>query len=113
MQQLQQAVQSIIMLPVLGPYSFVCILSCNNSLSSICRTAEFLYKHTIRDGKLILCDSMCYSVSDTGCYVLWQNIRTSNQKVLGSTPDRSTRISSPSMPVALSEKHIILIHSLG
>ena len=35
--------------------------------------------------------------------VQWKSIRTSNQKVLGSTPDRSTRISFfPSMPVSLS-----------
>ena len=30
------------------------------------------------------------------------SIRTSNRKVLGSTPDRSTQIFFPSMPVSLS-----------
>ena len=36
------------------------------------------------------------------------SIRTSNRKVLGSTPDRSTRIFFPSMPVSLSR---IIHHS--
>ena len=33
----------------------------------------------------------------------WKSIRTRNRKVLGSTPDRSTRIFFPSMPLSLTE----------